>query len=176
MKWNPNGFAALVVDHTDTDADFWGFDGSRRAERWPRLQLAIHAESGDVTPKLFYMFTAAVLIAASSVFAELGNFCSSEVCELLPAYSDELGDLQLMNVVRIVDCFDEERSELDWFDAVARYEFQRTKLPSAGWFKVPETAVSDILISEPDGQPSLVELLGRSGLDKGWTLELVWQG
>lgn len=95
-----------------------------------------------------------------------------ETGELLPLIADEAEPLFLLNVTRVVDCYEARNSTLSF--GGNHFAFHAERVPRSRLFKVPELADVMIFSAQTEGVESFRERVERLGLE-GIAFDLVWQ-
>jgi hypothetical protein len=183
LEVDPAIASTLVLGEEDTATWFerLRLDGTPREPDWrpPRVRREIRHRQ---VPDVWY------LVGCESGFAYAENACAvvkpySASAEFLPltvledngTHLDESSAVMwLQNVIEVADCLDRQSAMVSPSGLVTKYEFHVDKLPRTGFFKVPESADSDILYLEnwDDARPPLGSVTAR-GL-RGLQLQQAW--
>jgi hypothetical protein len=108
-----------------------------------------------------------VLVCDYFAITKIGDFISNEV-ELLPIDVDGL-NCQLINILNVVDCLDEKKSEIKFFKNsknvkdIKRYVFNEYMLRNINLFKIPQLKRTDIFATDTFRDKILES--GLTGLD-----------
>jgi hypothetical protein len=174
VDWDVNRYQqwAYVVD--EPTLDLFTFDATPRESSWVPQDVTVTDVSLE-RPHLWRLGGAETLVLESHTIELLEPFIS-EAGELLPLTDVDTGArLFLLNVLRLVDCLDEDASRIN--DLVLTLSFDRDRLPPTGLFKIPQARTTHLLhVEHPRSRDSLhdrVERLGLTGIsfDPVWTSE-----
>ncbi len=106
------------------------------------LEIEIDEEDMGMPEADISMLNIGSLVISESLYNEaFRGFI--EGCEFLPL---EMGDrkFRLVNVINVVDCIDKNQSSFNEFGGVSDLVFDKTKLPTSGFFKIAEDNFSSI--------------------------------
>lgn len=166
----------LPLDDADFDV-FSAFDGTPRREGWApiRVRLLKEVERGQhlADSDLPWLSSAAPVFRARAAEA-LGDLLA-EHGELLPLACDE-AELRVLNVLRVVDALDFDRSKVVRFPssgavlAIESHVFRPERLEGADIFRSPHMRESPVFVSE-----RVVDRAEQAGL-RGVGFRLLWEG
>lgn len=142
---------------------FRQFTGKSLAHSWFPVQVRIFRakKSGDFPSLLSH-----VPIFSERALQILRPLISNSL-EALPLKCD-FGKFYAANILDVVDCLDDSLANIERFSsgrimAIERYAFKEDCIEGKHIFKIPETALQDVLVS--DNFKSLVEENGLLGLE-----------
>lgn len=178
LDFAANDYAGLLVADLDDLDRLEGFDGTpiaRRWKPWRPLRMCWQTEGGTRPVPDVCGLAGGGFAFSDRALGVLGDLLE-ESGELLPLEVIGGADCELLNVTRLVDALDEERSEVLYLPSggvmeVDRYELIGERLEGEAIFKLPQLRVYDPFVT--DGFRQRVEEAGLTGLQ--WK-EPVWSG
>lgn len=154
LKPDSNNYERLFLRHSERDWEILRlFDGTSLTSRWRPLEVELGGEDdqpalldGDF-PSLSLHIPVLSQKAASALTPLL-----DEYGEFLPLSCRE-GDYYAFNVTCLRDCLDVEHSEIVRFPGgrimnVEQYAFHQEKIQDSVIFKLPQTPLMDVFVSE----------------------------
>ena len=174
------GFAVVegyewVVPQNEADFEvFRAFDGTSRSSGWEPIpvQLVQHDEQGKPLAESELPWLGEHAQVMRPRLVELLQNVLAGDAELLPLACPD-AELKVLNVLRVVEALDVERSEIVRFPSTGRimkvksHVFQAERLDGVKVFKVPELLRGATLVTD-----EVVEVVQRSGL-KGVAFRLL---
>jgi hypothetical protein len=125
------------------------FEGQIIGENWS----CYRAKSKKNKPVANFMdLDPGVLVCDNFAIIKIGDFLSNEV-ELLPIDVEGI-DYKLINIINIVDCLDEDKSEIKYFknsrdvNKIIRHVFDTDLLINVKLFKIPQRKRTDIFATD----------------------------
>ncbi|MBE7384901.1 MAG: hypothetical protein F6J95_026240 [Leptolyngbya sp. SIO1E4] len=125
------------------------FEGQRLADTWqiPRMKIKNNkpiANFTDIDP--------GILICDSFALENLGEALESEV-EVLSIENVDKIDMYILNVVNLIDCLDEDNSEIEYFSSgrimnIQSYSFFTENLNDTMLFKIPQFSRTEIFSTD----------------------------
>ena len=159
VRCDVQNYAAIVMKE-----GFPVFDGARWGSRFPKLSARLSDDPvGD-----FAYFTAGVVACNEHVLSLLGNKVMSEI-EVLPIGLQSDQKWYLLNVVNVIDCLDEGRSEIKYFPdgkkilRIIKYSFREELVRDSFLFKIPQMVRTEVFATE--NFQALVDEHKLKGLD-----------
>jgi len=164
----------VAVNHADFEV-FRGFDGTIRIAGWRpvRVKLVRQDEGGKPYAESDFPWLGEHAPVMRPRAVDVLRATLGEDGEMLPLDCPE-ADLKVLNVLRVVDALDLERSKLVRFPSTGRimtvesHIFHAERLRGVKVFKVPELLRTEAFLTD-----EVVKLVESSGL-KGVGFRLVW--
>ena len=159
--------AGRVIDH------YRCFNGMPLEDPSEALPVMFELENADTPVGDFPGLTSHIPVFSRRGAEVLGGWVSASG-DLVSLRCRDCDDAYVgLNVTRLVDALDEDRSRVKRFRSgrimrILRHTFVAEKLRDAAIFKIPETAVQDVYVRYP-----FVAAVVDSGL-RGFVFELLW--
>lgn len=173
LKSDLDNYQWLIPTEQSQWRAFWQISEGRSVSRdWSPIQLQVTPDSIDLPMGDSPHLMSGVPLLTNHGMEHLHRFMEKDV-EFLQVFLDQT-PLWAVNVVSIVDTLDLASSDVVYWQGdlkkIKCYSFRSDKLEGRSIFRIPQTVVSEVFVSEE------VKLaIAKAGL-KGLICELVWKG
>jgi hypothetical protein len=173
LKANVNNYPVLAPVEADVER-YRRFDGHPLAPPPDALHVEVVREGQTLSPGDFPGLTSHIPVFSHRSSTALGEVLTN-AGQMIPLRCESCADEYVaVNVTRLVDGLDERRSEVKRYRSsgrimrILRYVFLPEKVAGVELFKVPQTVLQEVYVSE-----AFVERVAGRGW-RGFVFKLIW--